>query len=387
MKRKESWVLILFMIIILSSVALLLSLMPADVPDYSSESSKKNGTKALYLLLEMRGISVDRFTSHSPLPSGNGHVLFIAAPDDAQKYRYEIDELKAWTERGNTVVLWAYPGHPLLGEFGFSGYFRGIDKEKVLVKPRSEKWLAEIQTLSFPSGHRVNDEVEPLLTDQSGDILIGEAQLGEGKVFYVPDPNLITNAYIDQEDNLAIPLYFASLAEEGVWFDEAILSPYHSNFLVTEDGKPTLWGLLAPAKLPLLEALLLVVFWLYFKGKRFAAPRWENVTQVRKADEYVVAMAGLYQAAGLKSEVLEIQEQTFRRKTSSILGLSPDISDDQLVGVIKGTVGEKTALKTRKIIQALREAKKSPLGSKKLIRLSQQMDEVREEIERWKMKR
>ncbi len=387
MRKRHPWGLILFMIAILSLVALLLSLMPADLPAYSSESTKNNGTKALYLLLEMRGVTVDRLTTHSSLPSGKGHVLFIVAPEDAQKYRYEIDELKSWTEKGNTLVLWAFPGHPLLGEFGFSGYFRGTDEEKVQVKARSEKWLEEIKTLSLSSGHRVSEEAEPLLMDQSGDILIGKMQLGKGKVFYVPDPNLITNAYINQEDNVAVPLYFASLAEEGVWFDETILFPYRSDFRVTMDGKPTLWGLLAPAKFALLETLLLVVFWLYFKGKRFAAPRWENVAQVRNADEYVVAMAGLYRAADLKHEVLEIQEETFRRKTSSMLGLSSDISEEQLVGVIKETVGENTALKAKELFQALQEARRTSLGSKKLIRLSQQMEEVREEIERWKMKR
>lgn len=387
MKRNPSRSMIFLMIALLFCVALLISLMPVDLPAYSSESTKQNGTKALYLLLEKQGVSVDRLTSRYSLPTGAGHVLNIVAPEDAHKYPYEVEELKDWAERGNTIVLWAYPGHSLLGEFGITGFFRGTEEEQIQVEPSAEKWLQEIEGLTFPSGHRVGTEVEPILTDQSGDILIGKIQLGEGNLFYVPDPNFITNAYIDQQDNLAVPLYFTSLAEQGVWFDEALLYPATPSFLVTEDGKPTLWGLLAPAKLALVEALLLILFWLYYKGKRFAAPRWEGVAQIRNADEYVVAMAGMYQAAGLKSEVLEIKEQAFRRKTTDALGLSPDASYDQLVGMIRGTVGEETAMKARGVIQALQKEKETPLGSKKLIRLSQQMEEVREEIERWKMKR
>ena len=64
--------------------------------------------------------------------------------------------------------------------------------------------------------------------------------------------------------------------------------------MTIEDDVPTLEGLLAPMMFMLLQVLLLSVLWLYMKGKRFAAPRWESVSQVRSGDEYVAAMAGLY---------------------------------------------------------------------------------------------
>ena len=105
----------------------------------------------------------------------------------------------------------------------FSGQWGSIGEEEVHVKPNSTVWLQEIDTLAFSRSHRVGEDVDALLEDESGSILVGQRELGKGKLFYAPDPKLITNSNIDKQDNLALPLYFASLAEQGVWFDETIL--------------------------------------------------------------------------------------------------------------------------------------------------------------------
>ena len=65
-----------------------------------------------------------------------------------------------------------------------------------------------------------------------------------------------------------------------------------------------------------------------------------------------------------------------------------DVSDDVLIQTIQRTVGEKTAEKAKGVLDTLqRYEENSQLDSKSLIKLSRQMEEVREEIDKWKANR
>lgn len=369
------------------------ALLPKEEPRFSSLSTQAEGTKALYLLLEEQEVPTSRWReSWDRLPASQGHVLFLMEPDRWMIPEEEKDRLFQWVESGNTLVLLAHPLDSVANQLGFSGA-EGGGPSLVPMAEQQAPWLREIDTLFFPRDRRLieDSKLDEVLQDQNGTSRIGRMQAGAGAIYYIPEPLIWTNAYIKEGDNLALALYFASLVEgEGkVWFDESLRDQrWNQAFLTDEEEEvPGYLDLIpATAGLLLLQALVLFLLWMYREGKRFAAPRWETVREVRRGEEYFYAMGSLYQWADLKKEVLEIQWRALVKETATILGLSRQTDADRIVERVEALVDPALAGRYQSLQQVMEATPNKRLSGKELVKWSREIQDLREELNQWKTK-
>ena len=387
-RRDKKWVGVFLLVLLLGASAVLFPLLiPEETTrPFSSDNPGKSGVKAIRDLLTERGMRVQKWEKEwNHLPHTQGHVFFIIEPELRGVSKKEISSLRKWAERGNTAVIWSSSGFLLFDELGFSPIPGGSGPQTVSVADSNEAWLRHINRLMLPQNSRIRpgEEIEAVLTDHRGEILVARKELGRGQIFYIPEPEMITNRFINREDNLALPLYFASFAEKTLWFDESGLRlAGEEAFGEGPAQKLKDWfadqGIFAAA-----EAGAALLLWLYVRGKRFAAPRWETVERQRSQDEFVQALASLYQASRLRRESLEILERSFLRDVSRMVGFSSEASRDRLAERISTLAGGETGRRFRLLMEKM-ERKKTRITEKELIRLAQEMEGCRREIRKWK---
>lgn len=387
--RRKVWLLFLTVLLVTFGIGWFISAwLDTSHPPYSSRSPAEEGTKGIYRLLEARGIPVDRWeTGWSRLPDTKGNVLWIVEPTEILLTEGTFGELQKWIRKGNTVVLWSRPGDTLSDRLGFGAHETHKGEQEILMPPSADGWGKEIRTLHFVHDGRLesSSDLDDVWKDREEIPRVGMRQMGEGTVYYIPESELITNQYIDQGDNLALVLYFSSLrtGEGKVWFDETA----HRMGAMTdgmEESSPSLVNLLTPMMWWfILQLLLLFILWLYRKGKRFASPRWETVREVRTGDEYIRAMASLYEWAGLGRESLSLQLNSLIRESKTRLGLRPQASEEILCDQVEKLVNADVSQRLRTLIIEVKHLPESPKG-RTLIRLSREMQKLREELEGWK---
>lgn len=369
-------------------VLLFSSWLPAEEPRYSSLNTQAEGTKALYLLLEERDIPVARWNEPwNELPRSKGHVLIMIQPDRWMISEKEREPLLQWINSGNTLVLLAHPLDSFVNQLGFSAV-DGIQDVNVGMEASDETWLQDMKELYFPRDRRLRNESEldQAWKDRHGNARIGRLATGEGSVYYIPEPAMWTNSYLDRGDNLALALYLTSLTEgEGkVWFDESLREQqWNPSFLLETEELPGYTDLIPSGMGWLLtQAALLFLLWLYLNGKRFAAPRWETVREVRRGEEYVYAMGSLYQWANLNKDALEIQRRALFRETATLLGLSRRSDTDDIIKRVETLVDPALAQRYQLLQQeVVRSAK---VTGKDLVKWSREIQDLREEITQWK---
>lgn len=389
MSKGKGAFLLIIGVVLIGSFFLFSIFLPSSYPPYSSESPARDGVKGLYRLLEKQRVNVSRWESTwEHLPNKEQDVLFIVSPEALLVPGDSLEHLFEWIEQGNIVVLWAKPGDPMVTELGFAGQSSDKQGKWMSMESHRKVWLKEINRLYFSSDAWLSDliELDSEWKDTNGKRRVGSLQMGAGSIYYIPDPDMITNRYIDQGDNLALPLYFASLAKGQVLFDEGVRKGALSGKLDYEEkGAPT-----SPADLLSRESWLLLIqggilflFWIYLRGKRFANPRWETVHSSRSSDEYTCAMAGLYQWAELGKESLTIQLEEMLNQTSKVLGLPVGSSQSDIIQQTQLLMGKQVEDRLEKLIVEVESASPKVSGQE-LIRLSQKIYDTGEEIKRWK---
>ncbi|PTX55069.1 uncharacterized protein DUF4350 [Melghirimyces profundicolus] len=361
----------------------------ASMVPYSSLTPSDRGVSGIYRLLEERGEPVGRWEEGwDHLPETRGHVLWIVEPSQRFFSPGEIDTLKQWVRNGNTLIVWATFGRPLSDGLHLDGYEIDHRKKKVSMDRSGSGWKNEVETLHFPRNRRLLSSMDEVWKDDQGIPRIGKRGIGKGAIYYIPEPDLITNRGIGKEDNLALALYFASLAKgDGrIWFDETV----HGMEAPSAGGageERTLTTLMSPLLWWLFfQGTLLFFLWLYRNGKRFGAPRWESVKEERTGNEYIRAMASLYQWAGVGQESLAIQLEGVLRETRSRLGLGSRSPLSKVLEQTERRMGWVAAQRFRKLIREIENLPDTPKGST-LIRLSRDLQKWREELEGWRPKR
>ncbi|QKG84434.1 DUF4350 domain-containing protein [Kroppenstedtia pulmonis] len=389
MSKGKGAFLLIIGVVLIGSFFLFSIFLPSSYPPYSSESPARDGVKGLYRLLEKQRVNVSRWDSTwEHLPNKKQDVLFIVSPKSLLVPGDSLEHLFEWIERGNIVVLWAKPGDPMVTELGFAGQSSDKQGKWMSMESQQKVWLKEINRLYFPSDAWLSDliELDSEWKDTKGKRRVGSLQMGAGSIYYIPDPDMITNRYIDRGDNLALPLYFASLAKGQVLFDEGVRKGALSGKLDYEQkGAPTSpTDLLSRESwLLLIQGVILFFFWIYLRGKRFANPRWETVHSSRSSDEYTSAMAGLYQWAELGKESLAIQLEEMLNQTSKVLGLPVGSSQSDIIQQTQLLMGKQVEDRLKKLIVEVENASPKVSGQE-LIRLSQKIYDTGEEIKRWK---
>ncbi|WP_395019732.1 DUF4350 domain-containing protein [Dongia sp.] len=230
-------------------------------------------------------VQVSRFQSLER--AGSGSLLLMIEPDFSPETGPQIGKLRDLPQALLVLPKWAgftdfkkpiWVGRmDLLPEDEPKSVLRAVLRDAVIQRDTGS---AEIDAPHFGGTISLADPqyilagsvpIEPILTN-AGKILLGAVKSGSGTLWILSDPDLLSNAGIDEMDNgvVAISVIDALLPKGGtVIFDETL-----HGF----EQRPNLMRtLLNPPFLPILIAIIVTAFVLAWAGiARFGAPHPET---------------------------------------------------------------------------------------------------------------
>ncbi|MEO2076167.1 MAG: DUF4350 domain-containing protein [Bacillus sp. (in: firmicutes)] len=282
--RSWIWLIVLLFVFILISF-FIYSQKPKSYPSYVSDSPAPSGVKAFYTYMknEMDG----KVWSYSPdiLTKGNHNQILVIVepfftPDQKETQAY-IDFMKA----GNTILL--LKDNPL-GMFDLkTGPYEdspATDKDVMEVKDQNQvSYKAEI-TSAIRFIPTDNDQI--LLRDAAGSVAL-KRPYGKGQLVVAISPDWITNDKLLVHDHLPLILKLVNEANpESILIDEYL-----------HTGKSKLAQFMVYPKwflLLLFQGLLLIILWLWYKGKRFGPLFTPREDSIRFSDEGIQALTAWY---------------------------------------------------------------------------------------------
>lgn len=283
----------------------------------SSYSIGKQGTKALYMLLDKLGFSVGRQTRSLHSIPRNARVMFLVNPDSVVSE--DVEALTKWVRKGNTLVLAVSDTYSVAPSFGVD--LRSIEfSSESTVRPLRGAYSVGVrnvlvQPLAYVKG---DTDFSPIVRDKKG-VVAAEQSLGKGRLIVCTDPLLFANSIIREEDNVVL---VTNLVYRNAGKGDLVLFAEYDRILANSDRPKSPLGL--PGKLVLAQITFAVVVLLLSAGHRFGGihPLPEKEQRMR-GWEFVRAVAGLYQRAEAREVALASVYRSFRRELILRFGVSP----------------------------------------------------------------
>lgn len=253
---------------------------PQYYPEYVTDSPSPTGVKAFYTYEKRE--NAGEIWSQSPelLSAGIDHDLLVMVEPTFIPEKEEMNAYINFMKAGNTIMLLQNDPQGM-----FDVKTRSVDpNENIKVFTQDQtSYRAQIDS-AIRLQTKKEDEI--LLYDQAGPIAVKQAY-GNGHLIVAIAPEWITNGNLLKKDHLPLLLYLLNAEKsDTILFDEYI----HGG-----ENASTFWHVYPMSFLLLvIQGVLLMVLWLWFKGKRFGpifVPREESV---RFSDEGVQALAAWY---------------------------------------------------------------------------------------------
>lgn len=308
------------------------------VPSSSSYSAGPAGTKALYLLLQELKLSPSRYRrAFRDLASLPG-TMIVANPQYVEFTRKQGHDLEAWIKKGNRLIVfetartWSSLPKASYGQYtsssrrlvrGPARYF-GLRMKEFPDQPRktlraSLPGFSEEISISASCETRwlkPSSAWTVLAEDESGPLLLTK-KLGDGQVFACSDPSIISNRYLDREQNLrlALGLVLGKDRRGAVFFDE-----FHHGYRLEE----SFWTYVGSSVFSWLFFQIAIGFAIFFYSRRAAlAGRFRSLTRPagRSTTEYVDSMADIFASCKADSAALEAILDRFLGRVSRVLGI------------------------------------------------------------------
>ncbi len=357
-------------------------------PPRTSYSPKTTGYKALYELLDATGFEVSRYAGNEYHYPESGCVILgdANAADPSAMFGLGLDtkQIKGWLEEGGSLVLISSVEYFSLGRQVFDeldgnaleGFFElmedietydhtSSDDESELVTPvhsiatyasdGDEGNIGALFSEYLPGQIFELDENRPaiwnsvekieiadqyieygingsalLMTDSNIPVVVYR-EVGAGEIFLVVSPEIMSNEWIDRQDNHRFALALIDRAARGgpVVFDEHLNGyrekGYNAGSLITK----TTGG-----RLMMLFALAVVVMFLG-QAIRPALFHPQKVLPRRQASEMVLAQASLYRRALLQSSIASRLVDGLKRSYMNAHHLATPPSLDELAEAIE----------------------------------------------------
>jgi hypothetical protein len=364
-----------------------------DTP--SMYNPKGVGLKAYHLLLERQGFRVaDLRSDWSALKPGDGLVI-IAEPftPDRQPGSEEIEALRAWVERGGSVLYFVTkPARPLQPEDPLFGDVAIVEADPKLtqVSPVSSgsPLVENVNEIVVASPVRLklppSGGYEVLFKDDAG-ILAITRPYGKGRLVAAAATSLVGNSGIREADNAVLLVNLAAnLRPENrptVLFDE-----YHHGVGLAKGENLTgkegglLENLPVPLRLGFLHLLGFGALLVYNSNRRFGRAKTLNPPDYRPSTDYVGSLAKLYQRAGGADIALLSLHHDFARALTRHLELPPDATMPQVVA----RVGERHPGEVAEVQSVLALCEQVRAGTRitetELLNLARQMETLRRRL-------
>jgi hypothetical protein len=316
-------------------------------PAYSSYSPLRDGSGALYELLEGVGASPQRhLATEYDYAEGACVLAVLGHEDDLQSVfapKLDFRELRDWLERGGSLVMLAsvdsiiamsleselLEDSPLahqpttvpqgrdLALTGTSSAGASAAMSRVYqvgyqyeLSPMREGLFASVRNIEIAQPvYMTGTDAVSLLTYGPDNPVLLYKQFGKGELFWLTCPEIVTNSWIERADNhrLLLAVIGRAMQDRPLYFDEYIHGYTGSGSNVVQLLFKTRGG-------HLLLALCAAVIVIYL-GLAISPARSEPmpVPPRRQASEMVLAQADLYRRAGLRSGIAAHLVEGLRR--------------------------------------------------------------------------
>lgn len=259
---------------------------PNEFPPYVTHSPSPTGTKAFYTYMKEEYDEVNVW-NHPPnrLSTTNDKDLLVMIEPYYVPTKEEMEQYEAFMEAGNTILL--FQKNPT-GMFHLKvTYSENEDvmneSDVVQINIVGENQTKYEGELLSPIRLQTSERDQILLQDNSEGVIALKKSYGDGILLVVTTPYWLMNNTILKNDHIPLIL---SLIKEGygggkILFDEnihgqspSLLTVYPKTFLVL-----------------MLQGMIFLLLWLWYKGKRFGPIFEPREATVRYSDEGLKALA------------------------------------------------------------------------------------------------
>jgi hypothetical protein len=185
---------------------------------------------------------------------------------------------------------------------------------------------------------------------------LARISVGSGQVFVMSDALMWTNYALDKPDNavLATNLIRLHAPGGGVYFDERDHpdnDPATGTAASTPDLGDYLWR--PPLRWAMLQLLGALLLWWALVGRRLGAPvSLMEQEPVTRAGQFAQAMGSLFRKANRPVAVAQTLGSSFRRETTSRVGLPLDTSDNLIAERVAQATGLPAPMIDRLLLRA-----------------------------------
>jgi len=205
--------------------------------------------------------------------------------------------------------------------------------------------------------------------------LVVEAPFGQGKIVYLADPYVVSNAGIGLVDNAQLAINILSAGTGTIAFDE-----YHQGY-GADDNKFLEFFAGTPVVAIFLQGIILVGFIFFSQSRRFARAVPEPEPDRLSKLEYVSAMAELQERTSAFDLAIENIYNDFRRRASRLLGADNyAVRYDELAALIAERTGVDRS-RTADTLHKCEEIIRGELTNKReVLRLSAELRELEQKL-------
>ncbi|WP_077618033.1 DUF4350 domain-containing protein [Bacillus sinesaloumensis] len=374
MRKPKVWMILIGLITLLLFLTYFIeSHNPKVYPRYVSESPAPTGVKALYTYLNDENKA--KRWSHSPNLLTNkedNQVLIMVEPyftPEQEEARGYLDFIQA----GNKLILFKENPRGMFEAKTLPAYTEPFIEETTSLKDnQGTVYDANVQT----PNRIIPTENETILLEDDAGVIATSRKIGEGELIIALTPEWLTNHNLLNYDHLSLVLSLITNNEASIYyFDEYVHSTKNASGFTTLYPS---WFLLL-----LLQSGLLVLLWLWYKGKRFGPVSVLREETVRFSDEGIRALSAWYIKGRYYHESLNIQadfvKQVIQEKWGTPSHKDWTVLSKKLAGRWSGQRDDDIKRYLRNLTNALQNEQ---ISKRDYLQWSKNLDELRKEVEK-----
>lgn len=374
-KIPQNWLLLTVVILLFLVLGLLFVPEPLKkYPPFVSDSPSPTGVKALYTYLQNNGTNVGTWNQGNGFPASDigRQTMIMIEPYQPLGGPLEQHWIN-WMEQGNRIWLMVQDPREM---FQLETTF----EEKVEIKTVKKvfgngDWKGQYEGV-IDSKHRLipqkGDQV--LLRDEQG-VLALIRSFGKGELMVTLTPEWVQNENILKEDHITlITPFLDKIANDVVWFNESIHGYKQQGAFAAAYPQ---WFLMILA-----QFLLIGIFFIWWKGKRFGPIEIPRAARVRFNDERIRAMAAWYERSGFYQEALLMQQNFLRNLLQEKWYIPENLDLSSMLSHVSSRLTSEQLTRWKKVWEEGDKVKdRKNISRREFLHLSQQFDRIRKEIE------
>lgn len=346
---------------------------PPSYPPYVAKSAQPNGSKAIVMLMEEKGKRIKEWRQPMKfLPSQAGQVLISLEPKGMTEL--EREELLDWVALGNDLILFAE--EPADWE---QASFQLILQENEEEEAERKIWGPQLSgnrngVVQSPLRLDKSQDMEELLSDDAG-VLAGRTTISEGTVSLFLVPQWMSNGQVARHDHFEAIWPYLQNEWSVVWMDE-----YHHGYR----DQPSLFALYPGWLIAGFAQLgLLLLMWIWWRGKRFGPIYTLREWTVRRGDETLLAVSSWYERRRLAIDALRHRETYLRQLMHERWGVHQRAEHHEILQVARTKWNESELAALVQVLQRLEQIKtENAYSQKQLLADSLLLDKILKRLEK-----